>query len=213
MDVSQIQKFLAESVQQRRNWRRIRILGGEPFLHEDLERIVDLLVEYKDNTNPSVVIEIVTNGFGTGLEIRRAAMATRVSVVNTHKQSPSGNKFDEFNMAPRDEWRFAFANYANACWIPSECGIGLTPFGYYHCAIAGGIDRVLGLGIGLKGLPLPGEPFTRLEQKLCPWCGHFRVGSHQSSKAKEPLDAQHYSRSWERVYREHTASSEKLERY
>ena len=43
-------------------------------------------------------------------------------------------------MAPKDDHRHIFSDFRNCCWITEECGLGLTPYGYYHCAIAGGID-------------------------------------------------------------------------
>ena len=41
MTVSQIGKFVQESVANKREWYRIRILGGEPMLHPDIFEILE----------------------------------------------------------------------------------------------------------------------------------------------------------------------------
>lgn len=57
----------------------------------------------------------------------------------------------------------------NGCWVASYCGTGLTPYGYYPCAVAGGIDRVMGFNIGRKQIRLALES-SLLEHDTCiPW--------------------------------------------
>jgi hypothetical protein len=50
---------------------------------------------------------------------------------------------------------------------------GLTPFGYYSCAPASGIDRVIGIDMGHKTLPAPDDQMYELRDKVCRYCGHF----------------------------------------
>ena len=188
-------------------------MGGEPFLHPDLCEIVDLVLEYKNDRDPLVNIEIITNGYGTTLDALRSDISTKITVESTYKNAPVGNKFDAFNLAPRDDWRYGFTDFSSGCWIPAECGIGLTPFGYYHCAIAGGIDRILGLDLSFKSLPGIDEGYKMMMRKLCPWCGHFRIGYHESSKLKELLNEQHTSKSWEKTYKEYGQHQPNLTRY
>jgi hypothetical protein len=51
--------------------------------------------------------------------------------------------------------------------------MGLTPFGYYPCAIAGAIDRVFGFDKGRKHLPDPDDVMLDLFSVFCRLCGHF----------------------------------------
>jgi hypothetical protein len=50
---------------------------------------------------------------------------------------------------------------------------GLTPFGYYSCAPAGGIDRVIGFDMRHKTLTAPDDQMYELRDKVCRYCGHF----------------------------------------
>ena len=48
---------------------------------------------------------------------------------------------------------------ACGCRVIKDCGLGLTPSGYYMCAIAGGIDRIF----DLKVIPQENCSFVRFE--------------------------------------------------
>jgi hypothetical protein len=50
---------------------------------------------------------------------------------------------------------------------------GLTPFGHYSCAPAGGIDRDIGFDMGHKTLPAPDDQTYELCDKVCRYCGQF----------------------------------------
>jgi hypothetical protein len=69
------------------------------------------------------------------------------------------NLFKPFNSAPCDQFINYFSNYACGCRIIEDCGLGLTPSGYYMCAIAGGIDRIF----DLKVIPQENCSFVRFE--------------------------------------------------
>ena len=79
-----------------------------------------------------------------------------------------------FNIAPVDLPEYRFTDFRNGCWIPSYCGIGLTPYGYYPCAVAGSIDRIMGFDLGHKQIPSPDDNMHDLLQKFCPLCGCFK---------------------------------------
>jgi len=57
--------------------------------------------------------------------------------------------------------------------IVKECGLGLTPSGYYMCAIAGGIDRIYGYNLGRKKLPEESDLLSDQMSAFCRLCGHF----------------------------------------
>lgn len=65
--------------------------------------------------------------------------------------------FRPLNLAAVDSRLHRFADYFVGCRIITECGLGLTPSGYYPCAIAGGIDRIFEFGIGRQHLPSPDD--------------------------------------------------------
>jgi MoaA/NifB/PqqE/SkfB family radical SAM enzyme len=62
--VADIKAFINQSIKNNIVWKRIRILGGEPTLHSRIFDIIDLLVDYQRNFNPSVRLVLGTNFFG-----------------------------------------------------------------------------------------------------------------------------------------------------
>jgi hypothetical protein len=127
-------------------WERVRLLGGEPTLHPEFLTMLELLRNWRDRCSPKARIEVTTNGFGPKVAAILAAIPADVSVNNSAKQAsgPGREIFDSFNVAPRDLPAYARADYSNGCRILHDCGMGLAPGGYYHCAVAAGIDRELG---------------------------------------------------------------------
>ncbi len=87
-----------------------------------------------------------------------------------------------------EEWAF----FTTDSSLTFSCGIGLTPYGYYPCAIAGGIDRVFGFGLGKSALPSPEDDMVDRLQVLCPLCGHFGFAL--------PTKQRQISRSWRHAY-------------
>ncbi len=59
---------------------------------------------------------------------------------------------------------------------PEKSGIGVSRHGIYVCAVAGAIDRVVGLDIGLRSLlEVSDRRFREQCKALCGYCGHFLV--------------------------------------
>ena len=73
-------------------------------------------------------------------------------------------------------------------------------YGYYHCAVAAGIDRVLGLDIGLKYLPTNEDEFSKQKKVLCSYCGHFLNRTKISTNDRIKIAANQISRSWKEIY-------------
>ena len=64
MSVEDINFFIQDSKKNDRKYNLINILGGEPTLHQEFEKIIKLLQEkYADDFCPDVIIQIVSNGF------------------------------------------------------------------------------------------------------------------------------------------------------
>ncbi len=175
LNTDQIRKFVSESISGNKKWRRIRLLGGEPMIHPKIFEVLDILLEYKREFSADTEIAVHTNGYGKAVEKRLPLVPDDVVIVNTSKESDV-NWFYPFNMAPRDSAFYKFADYSVGCRVPLECGIGLTPYGYYPCAAAGSIDRVLGLNIARDKLPDDDDDMRDQMKKLCEYCGSFKMG-------------------------------------
>ena len=168
-----IREFLDESIQKRYHWEMIRLLGGEPTLHPEFLSIIEMLLMYKKEHERSLRIEVITNGYGIKVNSVLQKIPSGVVVRNTNKKGNEQDQFEPFNRAPIDLREHANTDFANGCWVTQYCGMGLTPMGYYHCAVAGGIDRIFQAGIGRSSIPEPDDRMHREMSELCRYCGHF----------------------------------------
>ncbi len=213
MELSQIETFVEESRRRGKVWRVVKVLGGEPTLHPQLTAILRTLLDGCARPHGTSVV-LVSNGFSErSREIIRSLPREVIVDPNSLKDSAVQPQFGAFNMAPADSSWFRFASFRNACHIPSVCGVGLTPFGYYGCAIAGGIDRVAGYDIGRKRLPEDEDEMEDHFRRFCPLCGRFSEGHSIPWNLKRPLREERISPAWRKLYDAYQESPPRLTRY
>jgi hypothetical protein len=200
MTIPQVEKFVRESVAADKRWARIRFMGGEPMLHGDIFEIVEVLDNYRREQSPATNIEIATNGFGDEVNDRLRRIPEGVRVVNSRKTNRYQEKFDRFNLAPCDKWYYFLTDFVNACWVTRMVGFGLNRYGYYHCAAAGSIDRVLGFDMGIKKLPGEVSAFDGQKRNLCKYCGHFPPGRYIPPEHKIAEHGEPRSKKWAAAY-------------
>ena len=172
MPVADVAAFIEQSIAKAIAWKRIRILGGEPTLHSRLFDIIDLLINYQKTHNPSVRLVLGTNCFGNRVHRVLEKLPDAITLKSTLKSSRV-NLFRPFNVAPVDTRFNRFSDYTCGCRIIKECGLGLTPSGYYMCAVAGGIDRIFGYHLGRNELPDDADTMWDQMSVFCRLCGHF----------------------------------------
>ncbi len=199
LELGRLRAFVADSLVQQRAWQRIRLLGGEPTLHPQFADVFGILEPLRA-LNPALIIEVVSNGHGEKVQRALATLPPHVAVENSEKQGRVQAHFGPFNLAPQDAWWHRWVDYRHGCCIPQMCGIGLTPTGYYPCAVAGGIDRVVGQGRGRERLPSPQDDMRDLMDRACRLCGRFRDGHFVPFNLRPPLQTQETSASWQRIY-------------
>jgi hypothetical protein len=187
-----IRAFIAESIDMGMRWERIRLLGGEPTLHRRFFEIIDLLMDYRAHHRPGLRIVVCTNGSGRRVNAALRSLPDSIAIKNTAKTARQ-RLFRPFNIAPIDRPRHRLAEFTTGCRILSDCGIGLTPLGYYPCAIAGGIDRIFGLNQPRPHLPAPDDALLDQLAVFCPLCGHFGFAW--------PTRHTKCSPTWEKAYR------------
>jgi hypothetical protein len=192
LNLAQIRQFIRESTARDTPWKTINVMGGEPTMHPQFLSIIEELLNFKSMHSPNVNIVVCSNGCGKKVNDMLARLGPDVSVRNSAKNS-NVQVFQPFNLAPKDSLWYRNADYSCGCWITRDCGMCLTPFGYYHCAPAGAIDRVFGFNLGKKALPSLANPMRDEMAVLCGYCGHFRFDSPRK------LDQDLISRSWRRA--------------
>jgi len=191
ISIRAIRNFVSDSLERGVRWERIRLLGGEPTLHPRFFEVLGILLDYRQEHNPGVRMVVCTNGSGRTVNAVLARLPRPVAIKNTLK-GPRQRLFRPFNRAPVDRRRFALAELSAGCRILEDCGLGLTPLGYYPCAVAGGIDRVLGGNHSRPQLPAADDDMRDQLSLFCRYCGHFGFAW--------PIRKVRMSPAWEDIY-------------
>lgn len=199
MPLDMIEDFVRDSIAQNKRWRVIRVLGGEPTLHPRFLDVIQALRKYRQFA-PTCSIQVVSNGYGKAVKAMLEKIPADVVIENSAKDGNVQPAFGPFNMAPADDPAFRAADYANGCSIMTECGMGLTPSGYYQCAVAGGIDRLIGKQLGYATLPADSDDMLALSRELCRLCGHFKDGHMIPATLRPPLLEEPKSEAWVKIY-------------
>jgi len=194
VNLDTIKNLINESIERQYVWKGIRLLGGEPTLHPDFLSVLDLLRDYRERYQPKLRITVVSNGYSERTKAILCKIPHDIFIENTSKTSSQQIDFAPFNNAPQDYTEHANSDFRNGCWITEGLGIGLTPQGYYYCAIAGGIDRIYGFGLGRKSIPDILDPMHEQFIQLCALCGHFCIHTPTAT----PADGT--STSWQNAY-------------
>jgi len=203
--VKQIKKFIRESIEKKIMWSRIRILGGEPILHPDISEIIHVLLDYKKKYLPTAEIQLSTNYPVEKIHNITLDIQKQIK-INVSLKETIVNFMYPFNIAPIDCALYRYADYSNGCKIPAYCGMGLTPYGYYPCAIAGGIDRIFGFDIGKKRLPDSEDSMADQLKVFCRVCGHYRIPTVLTrEKAISPT--------WQKAYENYKKNRPRLSLY
>jgi len=174
MSLEQVRHFLEESRAGRVQWKRISVAGGEPTNHTQVLEIMSLVLAYRSRYFPKARVLLKTNGYGERVNKVLSLLPPGVQVMNTAKNAKVQARFQTFNVAPIDVEGYEGADFSNACYVTWSCGLGVTPYGYYPCAVAGAIDRTFGLDLGRKTLPEPDDPMITELRTFCRLCGHFK---------------------------------------
>jgi hypothetical protein len=199
ISLSRIRQFVDESIARGKRWKGIRVLGGEPTLHPEFLPITEELLRYHQ-WDPDCIITVVSNGYGKAVNEMLKKIPSSIQVENTSKTGNLQPSFGAFNVAPVDDPRFANADFRNGCDIMENCGMGLTPLGYYPCAVAGGIDRIAGKNLGSAALPADDDDMLSAASELCRLCGHFRDGHCAPPEMRPILLKQEMSPTWTAMF-------------
>lgn len=175
MTVEQIEKFIKQSIEKDVKWKNIRLLGGEPALHPDIEKIVQIMLEYKEQYSKDCNITVVSNGSGEFVNsvLDRLESKYDIEIQNSNKTTDVQVGFSPVNQAPIDMKEYKNMDFTKGCWIPTVCGIALDMNGFYPCSASAAIARVTGNDIGRKEVPISTDNMEDIFQSTCCLCGHY----------------------------------------
>ena len=209
MTLEQVRAFVAESIALNKRWEFINVLGGEPTLHPDFQGIIDVLLrEYVDASSPDTVVQITSNGYGAFVQRQLEELPVHPRLVvnrDSFKDSDRVPYFTPFNDAPADDPAFASADFRKGCWVTSYCGLGLNHLGYFACSVAGGIERLLGAGRGVRSLAEVDASIAETLDTYCRLCGNFKHyeqsrGDFVPRSEKDVCEAPVVSPTWRKLY-------------
>lgn len=209
MSVGQVRQFLEESKERGIRWRSIRILGGEPTCHPDFREVVGLIMRYREEFSPETQVVLLTNGYSERARRLTSELPADVELIDGAKTTRLQPSFCTFNVAPIDMREYRRADFFNACHTTQLCGMGVTPYGYYPCAVAGAIDRTFGFDLGRKLLPQDDDDMEQELRTFCALCGKFKELSESSG---EPLDGPVMSKIWVEAYERSRLNPARLSR-
>ncbi|MCY3414706.1 MAG: radical SAM protein [Candidatus Heimdallarchaeota archaeon] len=207
VSVGQIIDLLDETKSINKKWKRIRILGGEPTLHPDFEKIIEILIDYKIKYDSEVELELVSNGYGDYVKRKLNSVPEVIKINNTNKTGLFQQKFEPFNLAPVDERKYILTDFTNGCWITAYCGIGFGKNGFYPCGVGASIDRILGKNLGFQSIPQDRKELQSQMKELCKLCGHFTFRNFRPINTRIPVNGELKSRTWVQLYSEYNNSS------
>ena len=204
MTIDQIKNMVDESINLKWQWKMIKLAGGEPTLHPDLLKIIDILMNYRNKY--SCIIQLCTNG------IRKDIIDSvpKFEFIDISNSSKKNNNVTHHNLVYKAPIDFGLSiDYSKIpCNYVPICGICLNRYGYYLSGGCAAIDRVFGFNIGVKTLnEVLNSEFKVLENQqkiLCPYCGHIW---------KKVSSSQIISETWKDILKKYTNEKPQLSIY
>jgi MoaA/NifB/PqqE/SkfB family radical SAM enzyme len=177
LDLNHLQRFVSDN----RSWKKIVLIGGEPLLHPELDKVFEIVKPYKGK------VAIATNGYDKKL---LNLIPSWIKVINSNKTS-SDQLFTPFNLAPVDIG--ITEGFSRGCYIADFCGIAMSVDGlYYPCAAGATVAREFDMKIGQKSVD---KVEKWMFEKVCRYCGHFPYDDRDKWE-KAQTRQQIFSKSW-----------------
>ena len=202
ISIDQIYQFLLETEKKNFHWESVHLLGGEPTLHPQFLEIISILTDWFEKNSPDTDLKVISNGHGSYVQNKLKQIPKRWLYQTSFKEGSDNEYFEPFNLAPIDIPKWQEEDFRKGCWITQDSGIGLTPLGYFHCAIAGGIERIMKIDGGFSSIPSHPWEFLDMMDKYCRYCGHFLNDYYHSrqDQLKLEISPNEMSETWQRAY-------------
>lgn len=143
LELSDIHKFIKESIETNIKWKIIKVVGGEPTLHPDIIKIINLLKNEYCNINKSVKIYFFSHNATKKAKEVNSSISSRVDKFvdyynwkNKIYKKTIGiidypHHYSPYIVPSEVGKKSAIEN--GFCMIPNECGLGFSSLGYTVC--------------------------------------------------------------------------------
>lgn len=179
MTMEQLKKFIREVKQKDIHLERIRILGGEPLLHPEIENFVSILFYELIVPGNLERIVIITNG----VIYRRGKLNDYIKniMLDPYIKRAFKVKMIKFRIShikKEEEFFWVLASPEDLgfkwhqCDQPNVCGTLLNTYGYWPQGVCGAIARLFCLNEYVRDeFPIYfNETWPNLEENVCRYC-------------------------------------------
>jgi len=186
LSLQDIEKLLTESIEINKIWKEIRLTGGEPTLHKNLEDICKLLINYQKSVKECNYLGVLSNGVNQKQLDMVKALGLDVGVW--YKDNNIQHPYDPINNSPTDRG----IPYRRGCYIPMNCGQYFNYLGFFVCAPAAGAARVLNYNSLTKNVKdISIEKAIASYDEVCKHCVYsspgYESGPVTCNRTKEPI--------------------------
>jgi organic radical activating enzyme len=138
-----------------------------------------------------IQLEILSNGFSDITKIKLKWLSEKypeIKIINTNKinNNPSYHWMMTNTPIEINPEFYKYHNYKR-CNLIQQCGIGFNFAGFYCCPMAGAIDRIFGLDLGIKSVKdISIESLQKTYNQLCSKCGLYSCRIHEKVQTISP---------------------------
>ena len=194
--LGQIEEFFDQVRDYEYPLKFVKIIGGEPTLHPEIDGIVSLLQGLQRELGFG--LRIFSNGHGKKVVDKLWELYHGGLYINNQMKADSRSApHYTYNIAPCDLPEYSGCNFEGGCTMMHDDGMALTYHGIYGCAPGASVDRIYGLDIGFHDLEDVNEESVMEQiQHLCRFCGIYKTNfGDQRVHGNEVV-----SKSWQEAY-------------
>ena len=182
-----LKEMLDESASTNKFWSSIVLTGGEPSMHPRFQELVDVLMEYKHASNPTLSAEVYTYHHPIFYQEVEDAKKRHPDLVitDTMKITPVTYHATAHYMAPLDDPKYGPDHQYTGCKRGVLCGLCKDYKGIWCCPQAAGIGRIFGVDVAHKNLKnITLDSMSDMYKVVCKYCGYY---SNAQGKGREPI--------------------------
>lgn len=208
MSLDQVERYMEILRPRFRKRDSFHLMGGEPTLHP---QIIDIIKIISNSFKSKPIILVRSNGRSeftkqvikninklTSDGINVTCITTKETLADVQEHFPIFQSIIDFPEIIKKHNLIEPYNFAiDKCWVPRECGIGITPFGIFLCTRAVAIAHLLHLDIGENHFFSFDDLMKRQGDIICKYC--YRQTRELRSSLEESKNNPEITSTWKEI--------------